>query len=120
MLVFIWKEQAFNYLVAIVTFASITNWVMILITQRKFRKRIGAEGVQQLDFKLPGARWISWVILAFLAFIVVLMAQNSEHQTALIIGPAWIVALLIAYEIKARRGVKTEANAQNQTSSHHS
>lgn len=101
--VLLWPDFAFQYLMSIATIAGIINWTMILITQRKFRRRIGPEAAQRLAFKLPGGEVTTWVVLAFLALVVVLMATTAQYRTAVVVGPVWIGILLIAYEIKSRR-----------------
>lgn len=112
--VLLWPEFAFGYLLSIALFAGIINWTMIMITQRKFRKRIGPEGVAGLEFKLPGSNWVTVPILAFLALVVVLMALSEGFRMAVIIGPLWLGGLLLAYEIKSRRQAKSGGAASGQ------
>jgi hypothetical protein len=45
-----------------------------------------------------GAQWVaigysSWVALAFLALVIVLMAYFPDTQVALLVGPLWLVLL---------------------------
>lgn len=40
--VFVWPEFAFNYLMSIATIAGIINWTMIMFTEMKFRKVVAA------------------------------------------------------------------------------
>lgn len=101
--VFLWPEFAFQYLLSIATIAAIINWSMIMITQMKFRKRIGPEAAARLAFPLPVARIAPWIVLTFLAGVVVLMALSPDYRTAVIAGPVWVGVLLVAYEIKRRR-----------------
>ena len=69
--VFVWPEFAFNYLMSIATISAIINWSMIMITEMKFRQVVkaggspsdsalaGKSGQDALDaiaFKLPAAR----------------------------------------------------------------
>ena len=98
-----WPDFAFKYLMAIAVIAGVINWSMIMITERQFRRRIGAAGVAGLKFKLPGGSVTTWVVLAFMALVLVLMGWSANYRTALIIGPVWVVVLLIAYEINTRR-----------------
>lgn len=101
--VFLWPDFAFQYLMSIATIAAIINWSMIMMTQLKFRKRIGQEGVAKLAFRLPFARVTPWVVLAFFAALVVLMTLHPGYRTAVIVGPIWLAVLLIAYQVKQRR-----------------
>ncbi|MFD0704690.1 amino acid permease [Alloscardovia venturai] len=100
--VFIWKDFAFNYLMSIATFSAILNWSMIAITQMKFRKVIGKEGEKKLTFKLPAAHVTPWIILVAMVLIYVLMWLSPSYRVAAWIGPLWCVGLVVAYEISSR------------------
>lgn len=101
--VFIWPEFAFQYLMSVATIAAIINWSMIMITQLKFRKRIGPDGAAALKFRLPFARVTPWIVLAFFAVLVTLMSFHPGYRTAVFVGPIWLAVLLIAYQVKKRR-----------------
>ena len=45
----------------------------------------------------------TWVVLAFLAGVVVLMALSPDYRTAVVVGPVWVALLLVAFELKSRR-----------------
>ena len=98
--IFMWPAFAFNYLMSIALFAGILNWIMVLITQMLFRKKIGPEAEKGLTFKLPFYPVINYVVIAFLLFVVVMMAFSPGYRPALIVGPIWLVVLLVAYQIK--------------------
>ncbi|TCD54177.1 amino acid permease [Alloscardovia theropitheci] len=100
--VFLWPEFAFNYLMSIATFSGIFNWSMIAITQMKFRKNIGAEGEKELTFKLPFAKITPWIILAAMLLIYALMWLSPSYRIATWLGPLWVVVLVAAYEITQR------------------
>ena len=51
--VFVWPEFAFNYLMSIATIAGIINWTMIMLTEMKFRKVVAAGGAPE-DSELAG------------------------------------------------------------------
>lgn len=100
--VFLWPAFAFQYLMSIALIAGIINWTMVMITQRKFRRRIGSEETSKLEFKLPGARFMTWAVIGFLAMVVVLMCFSPSYLVAVIVGPIWLAILLVAYELKRR------------------
>jgi len=110
--VFLWPEFAFNYLMSIATISAIINWSMIMVTQLKFRKKVaagegpnelagltGKEAVDAILFKLPLARVMPFVVLAFLAGVVVVMCFSPSYLVAVIVGPIWLAILLIAYQL---------------------
>lgn len=92
--------KVFLYLISIATIAGVINWTMILMTQLKFRNVRNAEQVANLKFKLPLYPISSYICLAFLALIVVLMAIMPDYRIAVIIGPIWIIVLYIAFKLK--------------------
>ncbi|MDR1450370.1 MAG: amino acid permease [Propionibacteriaceae bacterium] len=100
---FFLSGQAFGYLMSIATAAGVINWTMIMITQWRFRKRIGETAAAKLEFKMPGFPWINVVVVLFLALVVVMMAANANYLPAVIIGPLWIAILLVAYQVKRTR-----------------
>ncbi len=106
LVVFLWQEFAFSYLLSVALIAGIINWVMIMITQLKFRAKIGADGVSQLAFKLPGGKVSTVIVLVALGYVVVQMALSPNYRTAIAVGIVWLAVLLGAYEVKKRWGAK--------------
>ena len=114
--VFVWPEFAFNYLMSIATIAGVINWSMIMVTEIHFRRRVAAgdgpgelagltgdEALGRIHFKLPFARVMPYVVLAFLAFVVVLMCFSSSYRVAVIAGVVWLAILLTAYQVTQTR-----------------
>ena len=112
--VFVWPEFAFNYLMSIATIAGIINWTMIMLTEMKFRKVVaaggapedselaglsGQEALDAIHFKLPFAKVTPWVVLAFLALVVVLMCFSTSYRIAVIAGVIWLAILFAAYQL---------------------
>ena len=120
--VFLWPQFAFNYLMSIATIAAIINWTMIMITEMLFRRRVaagdgpgelnglrGAEALAKIRFKLPGWNWTPYVIIAFLAMVAVLMCFSPSYRIALIAGVIWLAVLFAAYAITSRASAKRDA-----------
>lgn len=114
--VFLWPQFAFNYLMSIATIAAVINWSMIMLTEMHFRKAVaagdgpnelaGRSGQNALDaihFKLPLAKVTPWLVLAFMALVVVLMCFSPSYRVAVIIGPIWLAILLVAYQLTVSR-----------------
>ncbi|KAB7123154.1 amino acid permease, partial [Bifidobacterium longum] len=114
--VFLWPDFAFNYLMSIATLAGVINWSMIMVTEIHFRRRVAAgdgpgelagltgdEALGRIHFKLPFACVMPYVVLAFLAFVVVLMCFSSSYRVAVIAGVVWLAILLTAYQVTQTR-----------------
>ncbi|MBT1179803.1 amino acid permease [Bifidobacterium vespertilionis] len=107
--VFLWPAFAFNYLMSIATIAGVINWTIIMITEMHFRKVVAAgdgpddlaglkgdEALAKLQFKLPFARVTPWIVLAFLALVVVLMCFSDSYRIAVYAGVIWLAILFTA------------------------
>ena len=99
---------------SIATIAGIINWTMIMFTEMKFRKVVaaggapedselaglsGQEALDAIHFKLPFAKVTPWVVLAFLALVVVLMCFSTSYRIAVIAGVIWLAILFAAYQL---------------------
>ncbi|KJE26929.1 amino acid permease family protein [Geobacillus kaustophilus] len=94
------SEKVFQWVTSIATFGAIWTWAVILLSQLKFRKKLSAEQVKRLTFKLPLYPYSSYVSLAFLIGVAALMAYFPDTRIALIIGPAWLLLLTAVYFAK--------------------
>jgi len=56
-----------------------------------------------LTYKLPLYPFSSYISLAFLASILVIMALIPDMRYSLYIAPAWLLCLYIGYQVKAKR-----------------
>ena len=99
---FLIPGKVFLYLISIATIAGILNWTMIMITQIKFRNKIGPVEVEKLEFKLPFFPYSNYTSIAFMAMIVILMAFLPDFVYALYLCPAWVLVLYLAYKFKKR------------------
>lgn len=114
--VFVWPEFAFNYLMSIATISAIINWTMLMVTELKFRRKIaagegpgelaglkGREALDRIQFKLPFASVTPYVVIAFLAMIVVLMCFSPSYRIAVVAGVIWLAVLFGAYQVTQRK-----------------
>ena len=97
---FLFPGKVFLYLISVALIAGIFNWAMVVITQMKFRKRIGAAEVAKLGFRMPFFPVANYLVLAFLAGVVILMGFLPDFRYALYVGPVWVAGLYLAYRIK--------------------
>ena len=70
------------------------------------RKRIGATEVAKLGFKMPFYPVANYLVLAFLAGVVVLMGFLPDFRYALYVAPVWVAILYLAYRIKTAAAVR--------------
>jgi AAT family amino acid transporter len=92
--------KVFTWVTSIATFGAIWTWGIILLSQIKYRKTLKTGEEAKLKYKMPLFPLTSYVSLAFLALVVVLMAYNPDTRIAVVIGPLWFIGLIIAYYAK--------------------
>jgi AAT family amino acid transporter len=93
-------EKVFVWVTSISTFGAIWTWAVILLSQIKYRKQLSIKERAKLKYKMPLWPYGSYVSLAFLALVIGLMAYFPDTRIALIIGPFWIVLLVVVYYSK--------------------
>jgi amino acid transporter, AAT family len=85
--------KVFVWVTSIATFAAIWTWTVVLVTQMRFRRSLSSAEREGLTFRMPFYPYASWFALAFLAFVMGLMAYFPDTRVALIIGPLWLLLL---------------------------
>ncbi|MEU7044587.1 amino acid permease [Streptomyces varsoviensis] len=98
-----WPGEAFNYVVSFATISGMWAWIMILLSQLRYRRLAGRGLLPQSSFRAPGAPWTSIFALAFIAMVIVLMGVDKEARVSLYAAPVWAAILVIGYfALKAR------------------
>lgn len=77
-------------------------WSLILAAYIAYRrKRPELHAVS--SYKMPGGVFMCWVCLAFFAFVLVLLALESDTRQALIASPVWFAILAVGYALRRRK-----------------
>jgi amino acid transporter, AAT family len=92
-------EEVFAIVSSVAAFCGILTWVMILLAQLKFRRSLTPEQVNQLGYRMWWWPWSSYLALAFLLFVVGLLAYFAETRVALYVGSVFLAILLVVYKI---------------------
>lgn len=95
---YIMPEGVFVLITSISTFCFIFIWAIIVICHMKYRKT-NPELAASNKFKMPLYPIINYIILAFLAFVIVTLALNNETRVALFVTPVWFMMLGVIYKI---------------------
>ncbi len=111
---YIVPAKVFTWVTSIATFGAIWTWGIILLTQLRYRKTLKPRDVMALKYKMPLFPYSSYIALAFLVFVVALMAFSPDTRIALIIGPLWLILLVAVYYGKGfhRRDYKQSSAKQ--------
>lgn len=97
-------NRAFIYITSTATAGAMWTWGVIVISHLAYRRRVREGAVAASPFRMPGSPFTNWIVVAFLAFVAVLLAVNSSQRVALYAGAVWAVLILVAYGIHVRRG----------------
>lgn len=97
---YIVPAKVFTWVTSIATFGAIWTWGIILLSQIRYRKTLKPSEERSLKYRMPLFPYTSYIALAFLAFVIVLMAYNPDTRIALVIGPLFLIFLVVVYYIK--------------------
>ena len=107
---YIMPEGVFVLITSISTFCFIFIWAIIVICHLRYRKT-NPELAFRSKFKMPLYPIANYIILAFLIFVIGILALNKETRVALFVTPVWFIMLGMIYNIlklktKNEEGVK--------------
>ncbi|OOM14445.1 amino acid permease [Clostridium saccharobutylicum] len=111
---FVMPEGVFVLITSISTFCFIYIWSIIVICHMRYRKT-NPELAAKSKFKMPLYPIINYIILAFFAFVIVVLALNKETRVALFVTPVWFIALGIIYKIFRSKNSDSEVVKRNLT-----
>jgi AAT family amino acid transporter len=89
-------ENAFEYITSVATVGALWTWGVIVAAHLAYRRRLRRGAVSASPFRMPGSPITNWVILGFLAFVIVLLAFDAEQRIALYAGAAWGIGIITA------------------------
>jgi len=55
---------------------------------------------------MPGGIWMSYVVLAFLLFTLVILALEPDTLKALYVSPLWLLILAVTYQLLYKPRIK--------------
>ncbi|ONN43297.1 amino acid permease [Enterococcus mundtii] len=77
-------------------------WIVILISQIKFRKKHPIEMLEH-PFKMPLSPYTNYLSLAFLAVVLIFMFINPETKISLMIGLIFLIYMTGYYFVRERK-----------------
>lgn len=106
---YLYPTQVFMLLLSVATIAAIINWLIILITQIKFRKSVNLD---KIHYKLPFYPLSSIIAIIFFVIVMVIMTQMESMHLAIEVLPVWLILLSIGYLILHKKHFKREPHEQ--------
>ncbi|MFI2350187.1 amino acid permease [Streptomyces sp. NPDC019443] len=117
MLVGVWINykapgEAFNYVVSFATISGMWAWIMILVSQIRYRAKADRGELPQSAFKAPGAPYTSWFALLFICMVIVMMGIDKDARISLYCAPLWALLLGVSYLVLKKRNPEGAAFAK--------
>ena len=92
----------FEIAAALVTFATVWTWLMILASHIAMRRQMSKEEVEQTTYRVPWWPIGPLLAVAFMVVVLVLLAWFPASRIAITVGIAWLAILACAYLLKLR------------------
>ncbi|MEC2199003.1 amino acid permease [Bacillus subtilis] len=96
---YIMPEGVFTLITSISTVCFIYIWGITVICHMKYRKT-RPELAKTNKFKLPLYPFTNYLILAFLAFVLVVLALAQDTRVSLFVTPVWFILLIVIYKVR--------------------
>ncbi|MEH7126262.1 amino acid permease [Bacillus sp. JJ1773] len=104
---YVMPEGVFTLITSVSTVCFIFIWGITVISHLKYRKT-RPDLAKVNKFKLPLYPFSNYLILAFLAFVLVVLALAEDTRVALFVTPVWFIILVVIYKIR-----QSKANHEN-------
>lgn len=105
---YIMPEGVFTLITSVSTVCFIFIWGITVIAHLKYRKT-RPELAKVNKFKMPFYPIANYLILAFLAFVLVVLALAEDTRIALFVTPVWFILLIAIYKMQ-----KTKINQMDE------
>jgi L-asparagine permease len=98
-------SRAFDIATSTASLGVLTTWATILLCQARLKARSELPGspVHRPGFRMPGSPWTNYVTLAFLAGVLVLMADSGSERPVLATIPVIVLVLWAGWRAIKRR-----------------
>ncbi|WP_086784382.1 amino acid permease [Crossiella equi] len=109
-------KEAFDIAIAIASLGVITTWITLLYCQIRFRRKCDAGELPRSEFRMPGAPYTGWAAIAFLVFVLVLMAFSEGPEVwAFYSMPVLAVVLFVGWKLVAKRSTALQSTPAKQS-----
>lgn len=99
---YIMPEGVFTLITSVSTVCFIFVWGIMVICHLRY-KRTQPELASQSRFRLPLYPLSNILILAFLAFVIIVLALAEDTRVALFVTPVWFLIVSLIYMFKKKK-----------------
>jgi amino acid transporter, AAT family len=90
-------EKAFVYVTSISTIGTLWTWGIIMVAHRNYRRAVAAGTAKASSFRMPGAPFANWLVVAFLLAVTAMLGLDDDTRVALYVAPVWFALLGVGY-----------------------
>lgn len=108
-------DQIFFLIAALATFATVTVWLLILISHVKMKREITKNSLPPSAFPSPWWPFASYLTIGFIGFVLIMIGVVEATRPALIVGVIWLVLLAISYRLFVSGPGRTRHELVDQT-----
>ena len=90
-------ERVFTWVTSVALVGTFWTWGIILVSHLNYRRAVLAGRVSAAPFRMPGAPFANWAVLAFLVAVSALLWRDPDNRVALYVAPVWFGLLTIGY-----------------------
>jgi AAT family amino acid transporter/D-serine/D-alanine/glycine transporter len=76
-------EQVFVWVTSISLIGALWTWTIIVLAHLGYRRAVAAGTVKAVSFRMPGAPYMNWVVVAFMVAVCGLLALDPSTRVAL-------------------------------------
>ncbi|WP_067466239.1 amino acid permease [Actinomadura macra] len=95
-------EKAFEYITSVSTGGAILVWTAIVVAHMVYRRRVAAGALPKSPYRMPGAPYTNWMVLAFFVFVTVTIAWEADTRIALYVMAGWFVVIVAGWPLVRR------------------
>src|SRR6516162_4489306 len=90
-------ERVFTIVTSLALIGTLWTWGVILVAHANYRRAVAAGRARAAPFRMPGAPFANWIVLAFLVLVVALLWARPDTRVALYVAPFWFGLLAAGY-----------------------
>lgn len=90
-------EEVFTWVTSVVLVGTLWTWIIIMIAHRNYRLQVQAGRVAAVSYRMPGAPYANWLVVAFLLVVAGMLWLTPGTRVALYVAPIWFGLLGIGY-----------------------
>jgi L-asparagine permease len=102
---YVTPKGVFELVLNIASLGVLSTWAFLIVCQMKLRAAINRGEIEPVSFRMPWAPFTSWLTLAFLAGVVILMAFDYPNGTLTVAAIPVLAVILVVGWVLLRRDV---------------